>query len=48
MTKDDRDTIVMKDLETREVIPKSGAGETYGPVFIPYHDFRILYAESKK
>ena len=48
MARDDRGTIVLKDLETGEVIPKSGDGETYGPVYLPYHDFRLLYAESSK
>ncbi|MDA0836953.1 MAG: DUF6067 family protein [Planctomycetota bacterium] len=44
----DQDAIVLQDLETGEAIPKAGAGETYGPVFLPYHDFRLLYAESRQ
>jgi hypothetical protein len=36
---------VMRDLETGAVIAKNGNGETYGPVYVPYRNYRILYAE---
>jgi hypothetical protein len=43
-------TQALKDLETgvpiAKVIAKAGdKGEKYGPVFVPYHDYRIVYAE---
>ncbi len=41
-----RNATVLKDVETGDVIAKSGtSGETYGPVYVPYHDYRLLYAE---
>jgi hypothetical protein len=40
------DTPVLTDLETGEMIGRMGrTGERYGPVFVPYHDYRVLYAE---
>jgi hypothetical protein len=40
------DATVLMDLETGDVIAKSGtSGETYGPLYVPYHDYRLLYAE---
>ena len=36
----------LRDLETGAVIPATGnraRGERYGPIHVPYHDFRILY-----
>ncbi len=34
------------DLETGDVVAQADAkSQTYGPVFVPYHDFRVLYAE---
>jgi hypothetical protein len=40
------DATVLMDVETGDVIAKSGTlGETYGPVYLPYHDYRLLYAE---
>jgi hypothetical protein len=43
-------TQALQDLETgvpiAKVIAKAGdKGEKYGPVFVPYHDYRIVYAE---
>jgi hypothetical protein len=36
----------LMDLETGEVIGRmTDQAETYGPVYIPYHDYRVLYAE---
>ncbi len=41
-----RDDTVLMDLESGDVVAKTpGAGEAYGPVHVPYHDFRVLYAE---
>ncbi len=43
------DTPVLTDLETGELIARTGEkGERYGPVLIPYHDYRILYGECEK
>jgi hypothetical protein len=40
------DRPVLTDLETGEPVRRIGEkGERYGPVFVPYHDYRILYAE---
>lgn len=38
---------VLMDLETGDVVAKADPkAETYGPVFVPYHDFRVLVAQS--
>ena len=44
------DEPALMDLETGKLIAKSGdkAGERYGPVFVPYHDYRVLYGECEK
>ncbi|MBM4163339.1 MAG: hypothetical protein FJ222_02710 [Lentisphaerae bacterium] len=43
------DLPVLTDLETGELIGRSGTqGERYGPVHVPYHDYRILYGECAK
>ncbi|MCZ7644588.1 MAG: DUF6067 family protein [Planctomycetota bacterium] len=34
----------LRDFETGEAIPRQGEAETYGPVFVPAHDYRVLYA----
>jgi len=41
------DEPALMDLETGKLIAKAGdkAGERYGPVFVPYHDYRVLYGE---
>jgi hypothetical protein len=42
------DRPVLLDIERGEVVPRAGDGsETYGPVYVPYHDFRVLYAEHR-
>jgi hypothetical protein len=39
----------LKDFETDEMILRAGdKGDTYGPVFVPYHDYRVLYAECRR
>ena len=39
----------LKDFETDELISRAvDKGELYGPVFVPYHDYRILYAECRQ
>jgi len=39
-------TAVLMDLETGDAIPAVDAdGLRYGPVFVPYHTYRLLYAE---
>jgi hypothetical protein len=38
---------VLKDIETGDIVAAEGPG-TYGPVHVPYHDFRVLYAESRQ
>jgi hypothetical protein len=43
------DLPVLTDLETGEPISRSGTkGERYGPIVVPYHDYRILYGECEK
>jgi hypothetical protein len=48
------DEPALMDLETGKLIAKSGgkigdkAGERYGPVYVPYHDYRVLYGECEK
>ena len=39
----------LRDFETDDWIPRTeGKGERYGPVFVPYHDYRVLYAECRQ
>jgi hypothetical protein len=43
------DTPVVTDLETGEAIARTAEkGERYGPVRVPYHDYRVLYAEHRE
>jgi hypothetical protein len=43
------DAPVLADLESGERIARIGSrGERYGPVFVPYHDYRVLYGESRQ
>ncbi|MDP6629393.1 MAG: hypothetical protein QGH42_11865 [Kiritimatiellia bacterium] len=47
---DDRsnDLPVLMDLETGGMIAReSGNNERYGPVYVPYHDYRVLYGEGR-
>jgi hypothetical protein len=39
----------LMDLETGEAVGRVAdqPSETYGPVYVPYHDYRVLYAESQ-
>jgi hypothetical protein len=40
------DAQALMDLETGTLVARAGdKGEKYGPVFVPYHDYRILYGE---
>lgn len=42
-------TVVLKDLESDRYVPRkqsSGNGGTYGPVFLPKHNYRVLYARN--
>ena len=42
-------TPVLTDFETGEPVGRIGdKGERYGPVFVPFHDYKILYAECAK
>jgi hypothetical protein len=48
MTAPDAAQPALSDFETGEVIARTpGGGEAYGPVYVPYHDYRVLYAESR-
>jgi hypothetical protein len=39
----------LRDFESDELIPRAArTGEWYGPVFVPFHDYRILYAECRQ
>jgi hypothetical protein len=43
------DLPALTDLETGEPIARIGEkGERYGPVAVPYHDYRVLYAENRQ
>jgi hypothetical protein len=43
------DLPVLTDFETGEPVGRIGEkAERYGPVFVPYHDYRILYAECEQ
>ena len=44
------DTPVLMDVESGDIVQKAagGEGESYGPIFVPYHDFRVLYGESRQ
>ena len=40
------ESIVLKDVETGDIVARLGGdAETYGPLYVPYHDYRLLYAE---
>jgi hypothetical protein len=42
-------TPALRDFETDALILRAGdKAERYGPVFVPYHDYRILYAECRQ
>jgi hypothetical protein len=38
----------LRDIEHNKAVPAVKDGESYGPVYIPYHDYRILYAERRQ
>jgi hypothetical protein len=43
------DEAVLMDLESGEVVAqKQGETDTYGPLYIPYHDFRVLVARHER
>jgi hypothetical protein len=47
LSKTEGDAPVLVDFETGDVVARvAGDQEIYGPVYVPYHDFRVLYAES--
>jgi hypothetical protein len=38
----------LADLETGEVVARAaGDADVYGPIYVPFHDYRVLYAECK-
>ena len=39
--------IVLRDIESGDVVERSNAtgGETYGPIHVPKHDYRVFYGE---
>ena len=40
---------VLHDLESGDIVARiPGEAESYGPIFVPYHDFRVLYAHFEK
>ena len=42
-------TPALRDFETDAPVLRAGdKGERYGPVFVPYHDYRVLYAECRQ
>ncbi len=45
----DAKATVLMDLETGDVVARQAGGkEAYGPVFIPYHDFRVFFAQHEE
>ena len=39
----------LRDVETGEVVARAGgSGETYGPVFVGRHDYRVLYGHQRR
>ena len=45
----DKNAPALRDVETGEVVARMpDASETYGPVYVPAHDYRILYAHCAK
>jgi len=38
----------LRDIETGQAVGKTGGAETYGPVFVDRHDFRVLYGHLSK
>ncbi len=46
VTSDAAEHIVLRDIETGDVVARQNPEtETYGPVYVPYHDYRVLYGE---
>jgi hypothetical protein len=44
LSRRDSAAAVLLDFETKDIVARAdGSPETYGPVFVPYHDYRILY-----
>jgi hypothetical protein len=43
----DGGAIVLRDIESGDVVERSAAagGETYGPIHVPAHDYRVFYGE---
>jgi hypothetical protein len=40
---------VLMDVETGDIVARQpGSGEAYGPVYIPYHDFRVFLAKHEE
>jgi hypothetical protein len=40
---------VLQDVESGDVVqPVPGSAETYGPVYVPYHDFRVFFAQHEE
>jgi hypothetical protein len=45
----DAKSTVLMDLETGDVVARQAGGkEAYGPVYIPYHDFRVFFAQHEE
>jgi hypothetical protein len=45
----DAGQVVLMDLETRHVVARAeGSAEVYGPLHVPYHDYRVLYGHCEK
>jgi hypothetical protein len=45
----DADAPALRDIETGEVVARAkGSGETYGPIFVGRHDYRVLYGHCRK
>lgn len=46
LSRRDSDSPVLMDLETGSLVARADKKrETYGPVYVPYHDYRVLYGQ---
>jgi hypothetical protein len=49
LSRRDADAPALRDVETGEVVARAqGSVETYGPVYVPRHDYRVLYGHFQK
>jgi len=45
----DNAATVLMDFESKDIVARvNGAEEAYGPIYVPYHDYRILYGQHEE